>query len=95
LPGDGRGSAVASKVVRLKTGAFNDAAAQKLQSSGLTAEQGATLGMYSVNNACALDDQFQAQPALVIPYFDHKRQPLKAHKALPDFYRIRYLGRPK
>lgn len=83
---------MASKVVRLKTGAFNDAAAEKLQSSGLTAEQGAALGMYSVNNACALDEQFQAQPALVIPYFDHKKQPLRSHKALPDFYRIRYLG---
>jgi len=81
-----------NKVVRIKAGAFNDAAAEKLKSSGLTPEQASQLGMYSVNNACALDDQFQAQPALIIPYFDHKGQPLKAHKALPEFYRIRYLG---
>jgi hypothetical protein len=81
-----------NKVVRIKAGAFNEAAAEKLQSSGLTVEQGSALGMYSLNNAMQLDEQFIAQPALVIPYFDHKRRPLKAHKAWPDFYRLRYLG---
>lgn len=81
-----------NKVVRIKAGSFNEAAAEKLQSSGLTVEQGIALGMYSVNNAMQLDEQFMAQPALVIPYLDFKRRPLKPHKAWPDFYRIRYLG---
>jgi hypothetical protein len=81
-----------NKVVRIKAGAFNEAAAEKLQSSGLTPEQGEKLGMYSVNTAMQLDDQFESQPALVIPYFDTDRKPLKPHKAWPDFYRLRYLG---
>lgn len=81
-----------SKVVRIKAGTFNDAAAQKLESSGLTMEQASQCGMHSVNNACALDDQFQAQPALVLPYFDITGRPLRPHKAWPDFYRLRYLG---
>lgn len=81
-----------NKVVRIKTGSFNEAAAEKLKSSGLTIEQGNALGMYSVNTAMQLDEQFESQPALVIPYFDTKGRPLKAHKAWPDFYRLRYLG---
>jgi len=81
-----------NKIVRIKAGAFNEAAAEKLQSSGLTIEQGNALGMYSVNNAMQVDEQFMAQPALVIPYFDPKGKPLKAHKAWPEFYRLRYLG---
>lgn len=81
-----------SKVVRIKAGTFNDAAEQKLASSGLTPEQANQCGMHSINNACALDEQFQAQPALVLPYYDINGKPLKPHKAWPDFYRIRYLG---
>jgi hypothetical protein len=81
-----------NKVVRIKTGSFNDAATAKLSSSGLTDAQGAELGMYSVNNAMQLNEQFQAQPALVIPYLCPKGKPLRPHKAWPDFYRLRYLG---
>lgn len=81
-----------NKVVRIKAGTFNDAAAQKLESSGLSVEQANQCGMYSVNNAMQIDEQFQAQPALVIPYFDVNGKPLRPHKAWPDFYRLRYLG---
>ena len=81
-----------NKVVRIKAGTFNDAAAAKLKSSGLTLEQAFQLGMHSVNNAMQLDDQFQAQPALVIPYYAPSGRPLKPQRAWPDFYRIRYLG---
>lgn len=81
-----------NKVVRIKAGAFSEAAAEKLHSSGLTEEQGAALGMYSVNNAMQVDEQFESQPALVIPYHDHKGQPLKPRRYWPDFYRLRYLG---
>lgn len=81
-----------NKVVRIKAGTFNDAAAQKLESSGLSVEQANRCGMHSVNNAMILDEQFESQPALVIPYFDLKGKPLRPHKAWPDFYRIRYLG---
>jgi hypothetical protein len=82
-----------NKVVRIKAaGSFNAAAAEKLKSSGLIIEQANRLGMYSVNNAMQLDEQFQAQPALIIPYFTTKGKPLKPHKAWPDFYRLRYLG---
>jgi hypothetical protein len=81
-----------SKVVRIKAGTFNEAAAEKLQSSGLTSAQGNALGMYSVNTAMQVDAQFESQPALVIPYYDTKGRPLKPHKAWPEFYRLRYLG---
>ena len=85
---------MASKVVRIKTEVFNESAALKLESSGLTPEQASQCGMYSVNNAMALDEQFEMQPALVIPYRDINNKPLKSHPRWPDFYRIRYLGEP-
>lgn len=81
-----------NKVVRLKAGTFNDAATAKLESSGLSLEQASQLGMYSVNNAMQVDEQFQSQPALIIPYRDTRGLPLQAQKNWPDFYRIRYLG---
>lgn len=81
-----------NKVVRIKAGTFNDAAAQKLESSGLSVEQAAELGMYTVNSATQLDAQFEAQPSLVIPYFDVDGKPLRPQKAWPEFYRLRYLG---
>lgn len=81
-----------NKVVRIKAGTFNDAAEQKLATSGLSSEQANQCGMYSVNTATQLDDQFESQPALVIPYFNTNRRPLRAHPKWPDFYRLRYLG---
>lgn len=83
---------MASKVIRLRTGSFNDAAALKLESSGLSLDQASECGMYSVNNAMQLDEQFQMQPALVLPYYDINGKPLRSHKNWPEFYRIRYLG---
>lgn len=81
-----------AKVLRIKTPTFGDAAIRKLESSGLTPEQAASLGMYTVPNAATLDEQFEIQPALVIPYYGLKGERLRAHSAWPDFYRIRYLG---
>lgn len=83
---------MSSKVVRIKAGAFNDAAERKLESSGLTLEQASQCGMYTVNTATQLDEQFESQPALVLPYFDTNGKPLRAHPKWPDFYRLRYLG---
>lgn len=81
-----------NKVVRIKAGTFNDAAAQKLESSGLSLAQGNQLGMYSVNSAMQIDEQFEAQPALVIPYYAVNGKPLRPHPRWPEFYRLRYLG---
>lgn len=79
-------------VVKLNKAAFGELAAAKLESSGLTVEQGLALGMYDVGNAATLERYFDPLPALVIPYYDIDRKPLKAHSAWPDFYRARYLG---
>jgi hypothetical protein len=81
-----------SNVARIKAGAYNDATALKLESSGLSLDQANQLGMYSVNNAAVMDEQFEAQPALVIPYSNINGKPLRAHPKWPDFYRLRYLG---
>lgn len=74
------------------TQAFSEEAAEKLESSGLTVEQAAALGMYSVGNAATIHQYFEALPALVIPYFGIDGKPQKAHPAWPEFYRARYLG---
>jgi hypothetical protein len=65
----------------------------KLLSSGLTSAQGGALGMYEVVSAALLDKSFEARPALVIPYFDPDKKPLKSHPSWPDFYRVRYLDK--
>ncbi|TXH54331.1 MAG: DUF3854 domain-containing protein [Desulfurellales bacterium] len=75
------------------TASLSAAAAEKLRTSGLTVEQAAQLGVYDVGNAATLHKWFEAKPALVLPYYDIKGAPLKAHKAWPEFYRIRYLGK--
>lgn len=82
------------RVAKIKSkGTFSVAATEKLESSGLTVEQGAALGMYDVGNAAAEYKAFEAKPALVIPYYDTDGKPLKAHPTWPEFYRIRYLGK--
>lgn len=70
-------------------------AVKKLRSSGLDRADAELLGMYSVEDASTLCPSFEADPALVIPYFSTDGKPLRAHKAWPDFYRIRYLTQPK
>lgn len=72
---------------------FGKDAAEKLESSGLTAEQGLQLGMYDVGNAATEYKWFEAKPALVIPYYDIDGKPLKSHPTWPEFFRIRYLGK--
>jgi hypothetical protein len=81
------------KVVKLKqAGSYSEAAAAKLESSGLTVEQAQQLGLYDVTNAATLDKYFEGQPALVLPYYDIHGNPASAHPKWPDFFRIRYLG---
>lgn len=70
-------------------------ATAKLETSGLTEADGATLGAYSVENAATVADSFEALPALVLPYYDIHGKPAKAAPNWPDFYRIRYLEEPK
>lgn len=79
---------------RLKTkNSYGKDAAEKLESSGITAEAALKMGMYEVSNAATEHKWFEAKPALVIPYFGIDGKPLKAHKEWPEFYRIRYLGK--
>lgn len=72
---------------------FSKDAAEKLESSGLTVEQGIQLGMYDVTNAAVEYKWFEAKPALVIPYHNIDGKPLKSHPTWPEFFRIRYLGK--
>lgn len=70
---------------------FSPAAIVKLESSGITEAQALALGMYSVENAAVLAPNFEALPALVIPYYGTDGKPAAAHPTWPDFYRLRYL----
>lgn len=72
---------------------FSKDATEKLESSGLTVEQGVGLGMYDISNAAVEYKWFEAKPALVIPYYDVDGKPLKSHPTWPEFFRIRYLGK--
>lgn len=74
-----------------KIKSFSPLAYAKLEASGINETQAAELGMYSVENAATLHRNFDGKPALVIPYFNHLKQPMRAHPAWPDFYRLRYL----
>lgn len=67
---------------------------EKLLSSGITSAEGSDLGMYEVASAATLDKSFEARPALVIPYYDIYRKPLRSHPNWPQFFRIRYLDKP-
>lgn len=66
-------------------------AIEKVEASGISEDQALSLGMYSTQNASLLTTQFEQQPALVLPYFNAQRAPMRAHKEWPDFYRLRYL----
>lgn len=78
----------------VKSGAFSQAGLDKLESSGLTADQAESLGIYEVTNAAELVDWFESRPALVLPYHATDGAPLAAHPKWPAFYRVRYLGHP-
>src|ERR1044072_506100 len=75
------------------TDSFSAEAAEKLESSGITVEQASELGMYSVGNAATLNQWFEGQPGLVIPYKNIDGKPMRAHPTWPEFYRVRYLGK--
>lgn len=68
---------------------------EKLKSSGLTPTIAERLGMHEVPSAAQLHQQFEAVPALVIPYFGIKGEPLSGRPKWPAFYRIRYLDSTK
>ena len=74
-----------------KVEGLNGSSIDKLEESGITEAEALSLGMYSVANASLLSANFEAQPALVIPYYNAERKPMRAHPAWPDFYRMRYL----
>ena len=61
----------------------------KVESSGLTPQHAISLGMYSVDSAAVLGENFSAGPALVIPYYDLAGKPLL--DATIPFFRLRYL----
>ena len=67
-------------------------AAEKLESSGLTVDDGVALGMEPVLSAAALDPTFDPVAGLKIPYFHPiTRKPLTCRPKWPAFYRVRYL----
>lgn len=67
----------------------------KLASSGLTVEDGHSLGMYGLDGPATaqLFFSFDALPSLMIPYWDpaDTSQPLSPAPQWPQFYRLRYL----
>lgn len=69
-----------------------------LKRSGISAEDAAAAGMYSVDDASELGDGFKPEPALVLPYFDPRSPdgtgPLLNCKKKP-FVRVRYLQQPQ
>lgn len=73
------------------SGKWSELAKKKLESSGLSPAIAEKLGMYEVPSAVQLEPQFEAVPALVIPYFGATGQPLAGRPKWPQFYRIRYL----
>ena len=77
----------------MTTGGWTQLGKEKLLSSGITSAEGSELGMYEVASAATLDKSFEARPALVIPYFDTDKKPLRSHPNWPDFFRIRYLDK--
>lgn len=77
------------------SGKLSSLGREKLKSSGLTEAVGNKLGIYEVASALQMDGQFEAVPALVIPYYDVQGAPLSARPKWPHFYRIRYLESTK
>lgn len=65
----------------------------KLESSGLTTDLGAKLGMYEVPSAMQMHESFEARPSIVIPYFDINGKAIRKPAANGEFYRLRYLGK--
>ena len=49
------------------------------------------LGMYEIPSAIQLEPQFEAVPAIVLPYFGVNGQELSARPKWPQNYRVRYL----
>lgn len=67
-------------------------AQSKVESSGITPQQAISFGMYSVDSALPLGSNFEAKPALVLPYYDMIGKPLL--DATIPFFRVRYLDPP-
>lgn len=78
-----------------RKGEWTQLGKEKLLSSGLTSSDGSALGMYEVASAATLDKALEARPALVIPYMGLDGKPMSAHPQWPNFYRVRYLDKPK
>lgn len=76
-------------------GGWTDLGTAKLQSSGLTLDIGRRLGMKEIASAMQLHANFDARPALVIPYHDLTGGLAAVHPKWPNFFRIRYLEKGK
>lgn len=64
-------------------------AIDKVATSGLTVEQATAFGMYSIDSAALLGENFNSSPALVLPYYTLDGKPLL--DATLEFFRVRYL----
>jgi hypothetical protein len=66
----------------------------KLESSGLTEQDGAWLGMEPLTPQATQALSFDPRPSLYIPYWDpmNSKAPLRHKPEWPQLYRIRYLG---
>lgn len=74
-----------------KVDRLSSLAIEKLETSGITEAQAAELGIYSVDSAATLEHYFDGVAALVFPYYDVAKRPMRGNPTWPDFYRARYL----
>lgn len=72
----------------------DDLAVEDLARSGLTPEQADAAGMYAVDDATEVYDDFKPLPALVIPYYEPAGDELMTFDRGP-FARVRYLQEPQ
>lgn len=82
----------------MKSKSLSTLAADRYKESGLTVNDAKILGLQPITakQTQALGSKFKALPAIRIPYMDPFRpgQALKPWPKWPDFYRLRYLGKP-
>jgi hypothetical protein len=74
---------------------MRQAAAHDLARSGITPEDAEAAGMFDVEDASTVSPDFQAEPALVIPYFTPERAIVRYGAFARPFCRVRYLNAPR
>lgn len=70
---------------------YSDAALCQLERWGVTADTAERAGLFDTPNATQIYPEFQALPALVIPYYDTQKQLMTFDPGAQPFCRVRYL----